>query len=149
MKKLSLLIASLLVLPLLVTGVVSAQNIDGALCAGSELKVPAQGETVNCDDATTAATSSVNNIIATTINIISLVVGVVAVIMLILGGLKYITSGGDSGNVTGAKNTILYAIIGLVVVALAQIIVQFVLNRATPVPDTSMLMEYTQTLYKV
>jgi hypothetical protein len=45
--------------------------------------------------------------------------------------LKYITSGGDSGNITGAKNTILYAIIGLVVVALAQIVVRFVLAKAS------------------
>jgi hypothetical protein len=51
--------------------------------------------------------------------------------MIIVGGLKYITSGGDSGNVSGAKNTILYAIVGLVVVALAQIIVRFVLTRVT------------------
>ena len=45
----------------------------------------------------------------------------------IIGGLKYITSGGDSGNVTGAKNTILYAVIGLIIVVLAQVIVRFVL----------------------
>jgi hypothetical protein len=61
----------------------------------------------------------------------SLVVGVVAVIMIIIAGFKYITSGGDSGNVTSAKNTILYAIIGLVVVALSQFIVKFVLGRIT------------------
>ncbi len=53
----------------------------------------------------------------------------ISVFMLIFGGLKYITSGGESSGITGAKNTILYAIIGLVVVGLAQIIVQFVLNR--------------------
>lgn len=75
---------------------------------------------------------SVNTIIATVINIFSLVVGVVSVIMIIIGGLKYITSGGDSGNVQGAKNTILYAIIGLVIVALAQVIVRFVLSRVAP-----------------
>lgn len=74
---------------------------------------------------------SVNKIITTVINIFSLVVGVVSVIMIIIGGLKYITSGGDSNNVSGAKNTILYAIVGLVIVALAQIIVKFVLNRVT------------------
>jgi hypothetical protein len=51
--------------------------------------------------------------------------------MIILGGFKYITSGGDTGNVTGAKNTILYAIVGLVIVALAQIIVRFVLDKTT------------------
>jgi hypothetical protein len=75
------------------------------------------------------ASGTVDKIIKLVINIFSLVVGVVAVIMIIVGGLKYITSSGDSGNVTGAKNTILYAIIGLVVVALAQVIVRFVLNK--------------------
>lgn len=74
---------------------------------------------------------AVNTIITTVINIFSLVVGVISVVMIIIGGLKYITSGGDSGNVSGAKNTILYAIIGLVVVALAQVIVRFVLQRVT------------------
>lgn len=74
---------------------------------------------------------TVNTIIATVINIFSLIVGVVSVIMIIIGGLKYITSGGDTGNVSGAKNTILYAIVGLVIVALAQIIVKFVLNKVT------------------
>ncbi len=74
---------------------------------------------------------AVNTIITTVINIFSLVVGVISVVMIIIGGLKYITSGGDSGNVSGAKNTILYAIIGLVVVALSQVIVRFVLQRVT------------------
>jgi TRAP-type C4-dicarboxylate transport system permease small subunit len=63
------------------------------------------------------------------INILSVIVGVVAVIMIIIGGFRYITSGGSSDKVTGAKNTILYAIIGLIIVALAQVIVRFVLNK--------------------
>lgn len=73
----------------------------------------------------------VTRIISQVIDIFSVIVGVVAVIMIIVGGLKYITSGGDSGNVTGAKNTILYAVVGLIVVAFAQVLVRFVLNRAT------------------
>lgn len=82
-------------------------------------------------DADQDAGGQVDNIIVTVINIFSLVVGVIAVIMIIIGGLKYITSAGDSGNVTSAKNTILYAVIGLVIVALAQVIVRFVLERVT------------------
>lgn len=101
-------------------------NIEGSLCAGASLDVNSDG---SCDESGTADT--VNDLIADVINIFSLVVGVVSVIMIIIGGLKYITSGGESGNITGAKNTILYAIIGLVVVALAQVIVKFVLTRAT------------------
>ncbi len=86
----------------------------------------------NCNSDNTTAGTEVNTIVENVINIISLVVGVVAVVMIIVGGLRYITSGGESGSVTGAKNTIMYAIVGLIVVAMAQLIVRFVVNRATP-----------------
>lgn len=69
-------------------------------------------------------------ILSNIINIFSWIVGIVSVIMIIYGGFRYIISGGDSNGVTAAKNTILYAIIGLVIVALAQVIVQFVLTKA-------------------
>lgn len=65
------------------------------------------------------------------VKILSIIVGIVAVIMIILGGFKYITSGGDATKVASAKNTIFYAVIGLVIVALAQLIVRFVLTKAT------------------
>lgn len=63
------------------------------------------------------------------VNLLSVIVGIVAVIMIIVGGFRYITSGGESGNVSGAKNTLIYAIVGLVIVALAQFIVHFVLQN--------------------
>ncbi len=59
-------------------------------------------------------------------SILLFVVGAVAVIMLIFGGIRYIVSGGDQANVTAAKNTILYAIIGIVVALLAYAAVKFV-----------------------
>jgi hypothetical protein len=105
----------------------AAPDINSGLCSGANLDVNSQ-----CDPtADTEASTKVNTIITTVINIISIVVGVVAVVMIIIGGLRYITSGGDSTAVTGAKNTILYAIVGLIVVALAQFIVRFVLTKAT------------------
>lgn len=113
--------------PLAMPVAVHAQaDIDGSLCQGANLQVGNSDCNQDGDPGET-----VNDIIATVINIFSLVVGVVSVIMIIIGGLKYITSGGDSGNVSGAKNTILYAVVGLVIVALAQIIVRFVLTRVT------------------
>jgi hypothetical protein len=81
----------------------------------------------NCDSS--VAGTSVESVVRTVINLLSIIVGVVAVIMIIIGGLKYITSAGDSANVSSAKNTILYAVIGLVIVALAQVIVRFVLDK--------------------
>lgn len=86
----------------------------------------------DCDDATAA--KGVDNIIATVVNVLSIAVGIIAVIMIIIGGLKYITSSGDSNNVTSAKNTILYAVVGLVIVAIAQFIVKFVVTKATADP---------------
>jgi len=129
LQKISLSVTTLMfvALPLAVPATVVAQeaNIQGNLCAGANLSV---GET-DCQDAD--AESTVNSILTDVINIFSLVVGVVSVIMIIIGGLRYITSGGDSNNVSAAKNTILYAIVGLVIVALAQLIVRFVLARVT------------------
>ena len=67
-------------------------------------------------------------------NTILYIVGIIAVIMLIIGGIKYVISGGDSKKVTDAKNTVLYAIIGLVVAFLAFAIVNFVIS-ALPSSD--------------
>lgn len=119
------LVVLALLVPLLVPATAGAQDIQDGLCQGADLQVNGGA---NCGGA--EATDRVNGLIALIINIFSIVVGVVAVIMIIIGGLKYITSSGDSNNVTSAKNTILYAIIGLVVVALAQFIVKFVLAKA-------------------
>lgn len=59
-------------------------------------------------------------------SILLFIVGAVAVVMLIFGGIRYIVSGGDQANVTAAKNTILYAIIGIIVALLAYAAVKFV-----------------------
>ena len=61
-------------------------------------------------------------------NTILYIVGIIAVVMLIIGGIKYLLSGGDSKKVTDAKNTVLYAIIGLVIAFLAYAIVNFVIT---------------------
>lgn len=79
----------------------------------------------NCDKAT--GQKGFNDIIITIINILSVVVGAISVIMIIVGGLRYIISAGDSNGVQGAKNTILYALVGLVIVLFSQVIVRFVL----------------------
>jgi len=105
------------------------QQINNGLCAGSNLEFtenPGQ-----CNVATSDATTKINDIIHTIVNLLSAIVGVVAVLMIIVGGFRYITSGGNDTSVTSAKNTILYAIIGLVVVALAQLIVRFTLSKLT------------------
>lgn len=59
-----------------------------------------------------------------------LITGAISVIMIIVGGFKYVISNGDSNGLQGAKNTILYALVGLIVVLFAQVIVRFVLVNA-------------------
>ena len=76
-----------------------------------------------------------NGVFSRLTNTILLVVGLISVIMLAYGGLRYILSGGDSKKVTDAKNTILYAIIGLIISLLAYAIVHFVLNSVVGVPN--------------
>ncbi len=56
-------------------------------------------------------------------------VGAISVIMLIIGGLRYVFSQGEASAVKGAKDTILYAIIGIIVAILAYAAVQFVISR--------------------
>lgn len=92
----------------------------------------ASGGDVNCDTSDNA-TSGIGKIAAQVVNIFSIIVGIVAVIMIIYGGFRYITSGGDSGSVGNAKNTLIYAIVGLIIVALAQVIVHFVLSTTNGV----------------
>ncbi|HYG84362.1 MAG TPA: pilin [Verrucomicrobiae bacterium] len=65
------------------------------------------------------------------INIMLFIIGAIAVLMIVIGGLRYVTSGGDSASVTGAKNTVLYAVIGLIVAIMAYGIVNFILDSIT------------------
>lgn len=67
-------------------------------------------------------------------NTVLYIVGAISVLMLIWGGLRYIISGGDSKKITDAKNTILYALLGLIIAFFAYAIVNFVLNAINPVP---------------
>ena len=73
---------------------------------------------------------SITNTISNVINILSIVVGIISVIVIIVQGLRLVLSGGNSQTVGEARNGIIYALIGLVIVALAQAIVFFVLDRA-------------------
>ena len=61
-------------------------------------------------------------------NVLLFIIGAISVIMLIIGGIRYVVSGGDSGAVTSAKNTILYAVVGIIVAILAYALVNFVVK---------------------
>jgi hypothetical protein len=117
---------SLLFIASLVPATVHGQSIKKHVKCGAEIDFNASNG-CPAPAGTESAGTSLNKLVTNIINILSVIVGVVAVIMIIIGGFKYITSGGDSNNTASAKNTIIYAIVGLIIVALAQVIVRFVL----------------------
>ena len=78
--------------------------------------------------------TSVDTLIRNVINILLWAIGIVSVIMIIIGGIRYATSNGDSNQVTAAKNTIMYAVIGLVIAIFAYAIVNFVFVQITTPP---------------
>ena len=69
-----------------------------------------------------------SKLIKSVINILLYVLGTIAVIMIVVGGIRYTLSNGNASEITGAKNTILYSIVGLVVAMLAWSIVNFVIG---------------------
>ena len=95
----------------------------------------------SCDAA--GGEAGVQRVVETIIDVLSIIVGVISVIMIIIGGLRFILSGGDSSSTAAARNTIIYAIVGLVIVIFAQVIISFVVGRldetATSEEDTTMI----------
>jgi hypothetical protein len=83
---------------------------------------------------TTCATNggtAINNILTLVINIFSAIVGFTAVIMMIIAGMKFITANGDANAVSAARQTIIYASVGLVIVVFAQLLTHFILQRTS------------------
>lgn len=117
------LIGALAMPALAVPAVVYASDFDASRTAACE----AISAGSNCNQGN--ADGRVRGLLSTIVGILSAVVGIAAVIMIIISGFKYVTAGGDSNNISSAKNTLIYAIVGLIIVALAQFIVNFVLEQ--------------------
>lgn len=121
LKKLKLIAATLCfsLVPLLgVPAIVSAAPVDVLSTCEAESKV-CQGVNGN----------SVFNVIKGIINLLITIAGIVSVIMIIVGGIKYSTSGGDSSAISSGKDTLVYAVIGLVISIMSFAIVNFVLGK--------------------
>lgn len=111
-------------------------TLPGALAfSGATVAADAKTEICNGINGTPTCNASGANdpskYIKNIINIILYVIGAIAVLMIVIGGLRYVISGGDSSQTKNAKDTILYAVIGLVIALMAYAIVNFVvLNTA-------------------
>lgn len=85
--------------------------------------------TTSCGSSSTSST--LGTLAHTIVTTFTYIVGVISVIMLIVAAFKYVTSGGESSKVSSAKNTLIYALVGIVVVIAAQVIVSFVANTTS------------------
>ena len=112
-----------------VAGFVSVFALTLAPVAGAVVHAQSEGQAQQGVNLTGSGGKTVEGLVKSIINILSWVIGVASVIMIIVGGLRYVTSAGDSGSVSSAKNTIMYALVGLVVALFAQAMVQYVLGK--------------------
>jgi hypothetical protein len=128
-KSIKTILAGLLVVPVIALGIslfspvsqpVLAQTVTGG-AAGGALSVK--------DDTQSTNLFGDQGIFKIIVNVALYIIGAVSVLMLIYGGIRYTVSGGESAAVTSAKNTILYAIIGIIIALLAYAIVNFVLGN--------------------
>ncbi len=131
MKRINLAFATLLTAITLGAGGLSTVG------AATDCTVPANKDKTACQALAGAnkttdpadRTKTVDGALKAVVNVLLFVIGGVSVIMIVVGGLRYVISNGESSAVTGAKNTILYAVVGLVISLFAYAIVNFVIKN--------------------
>ncbi len=126
MKK---LLFVLLAIPFVLTAGASAQVVNpyDDLCKNATDEV--KNSSVCQVDGEKDPIAGQEGVIIRTVTILSYIVGFASVLMVILGGLKFITANGDPNSISSARNTVLYALIGVAVFLSSQIIVRFVISR--------------------
>jgi hypothetical protein len=102
----------------LVPATVAAAPVDVLSKCNSESKV-CQGTGKN----------ALYDLIGNVVRLLILIIGIISVIMIVIGGFRYTTSGGDSGETKTARDTIIYAVVGLVIAIMSYSLVNFVLNQ--------------------
>jgi hypothetical protein len=120
---LGILAASILPANLLLAG-----NVSAASCTTPQ-QCASQGANTTTDKS--AQKVDLKDRLKDIVNILLFVLGAIAVIIIVIGGLRYVLSGGDANAVKGAKDTILYAVVGLIIALLAYAIVNFVITQFT------------------
>jgi hypothetical protein len=141
-KKIAFLILGLFICLSLFSAQAKATDLNSKhdLCTGANLSVQATGagcgkvydpNTGNYVDESKDqnADSTFSRLTTDALNLISILAGLVTVFMVIYGGFRFLTSAGNPESTKAGRNAILYAFIGLIIVAFAQILVKFVINK--------------------
>lgn len=131
-KKLtSLLAAFSILLVFLVPQTVVAVDVFQPTCSGGEFS---HSDSTLCKSnenqpSTGNKIYGQNGVLTRVAKLMAVIVGIASVIMIIIGGFKYVTSSGDPSNVKSAKDTIIYALVGILIAVSTQSIVVFVLSK--------------------
>lgn len=129
MKQLKARLLAVLVVPALMLGVLALPTAVGAVGLSEGAGAAKGDDQTQCLFGTEGtACEGKTPMFRVITNVLLFIIGAISVIMLIIGGIRYTVSGGDSAAVKSAKDTILYAIIGIVVAILAYAVVNFVIT---------------------
>lgn len=124
LKKLSKIIAALILSFAFIGGVFAATPVFASdPCSAS---LPEEVRTANNCGGSGGVDTGISDVLVGVLNAVIGIAGIIAVIFIVVGGITYMTSAGDPGKTKKAKDTILYALIGLVVCAMAFAIVNWV-----------------------
>lgn len=117
MQKLALFIAGIITPLVFLTAPTLAAGVN-AVCSN-----PSAADSPVCQATGEDPLTGNNGIITRVVNVVSIIGGILAVIMIIVGGAMYMMARGDAGRAKLARETIIYALIGIVIILLAQAIV--------------------------
>jgi hypothetical protein len=122
---------SMLLVPVAVSMPVSAayNPLGGACTAGKNAGNGGDNAAVCSADGSKNPLTGPNGVIRKASTLLAVIASVTAVILLLLGGFRYITSNGDTQKTTSARNTVVGALVGLAIIAMAQGIVIFVVSK--------------------
>jgi hypothetical protein len=126
MKSIKVLLASAMMVPMLAMGMVAVTPVVDS--AYAEVGSITDGAKAAQGEGQSDKLFGDGGIFTEVVNALLFVIGAISVLMLIYGGIRYTISGGNDKDVATAKNTILYAIIGIIVALMAYAIVNFVLS---------------------
>lgn len=137
LKSINVLLAGLLVIPMfaMFMGLLAPMDVSaGGTYMGCSTTQFDIGNGVNCGQPTGTNPNlfGPGSLFTIIVNVALFIIGTICVLMLIFGGIKYTTSAGDEKAVTSAKNTIMYAVIGIVIAILAFALVNFVIGALMP-----------------
>ena len=125
MNKLRILLAGATVLTGVAAATLPTPTTFAAISCSSAADCAGQGQQkVGGDNNTTTLEDQIKTIT----NVLMFLIGAIAVIAIIIGGIRYVTSNGDASQTKAAKDTIMYAVIGVIVAILAYAIVNFVIT---------------------